>query len=109
MQNYIQSGEVITLAAPYDVASGAGLLVGTIVGIATGAALSGTPVEVKLEGVVDVAKVSAQAWTAGATIYWDDTAKNFTTTSTSNTKVGVAVQAAANPSAIGRIRLNGSF
>jgi predicted RecA/RadA family phage recombinase len=58
---------------------------------------------------VEVAKVSAQAWTVGAPIYWDDTAKLFTTTSTSNTLAGVAVAAAANPSATGRVRLNGSF
>jgi predicted RecA/RadA family phage recombinase len=53
--------------------------------------------------------VSAQAWTAGALVYWDDTAKLFTTTSTSNTLAGVAVAIAANPTATGRVRLNGSF
>lgn len=109
MKNFVQDGEVITLPAPYDVASGAGLLVGTIVGIATNTALSGADVEVQTCGVFDVAKVSAQAWTVGATIYWDNAAKNFTTVSSANTKAGVAVAVAANPSAVGRIRLNGAF
>jgi hypothetical protein len=36
-------------------------------------------------------------------------AKLFTTTSTSNTLAGVAVAVAANPSATGRVRLNGTF
>ena len=35
MRNYIQPGHAITLAAPYDVVSGAGLLVGSIFGVAS--------------------------------------------------------------------------
>jgi predicted RecA/RadA family phage recombinase len=109
MKNYVQDGNVLTLAAPYDVAAGAAFKVGSIVAVATSAALSGATVEGITTGVVDLAKVSAQAWTVGALIYWDDSAKLTTTTSTSNMLIGVAVAAAANPSATGRVRLNGSF
>ena len=45
MRNYIQPGHAITLAAPYDVVSGAGLLVGSIFGVASHDALSGAEVE----------------------------------------------------------------
>ena len=38
MKNYVQPGNTITLTAPYAVASGDGLLVGSIFGIAAGAA-----------------------------------------------------------------------
>ncbi len=38
MRGYIQPGNTITLPAPYAVASGDGLLVGAIFGIATGSA-----------------------------------------------------------------------
>jgi predicted RecA/RadA family phage recombinase len=109
MKNYIARGELLTLTAPYAVAAGAGLKVGSIVGIATSAADNATAVEVLLAGVVEVAKVSAQAWTAGALVYWDDAAKLFTTTSSGNTLAGVAAADAANPTATGRVRLNGSF
>jgi predicted RecA/RadA family phage recombinase len=109
MKTYVQNGEVLTLTAPYDVAAGAALKVGAIVGIATSAALSGATVEAITTGVVDVAKVSAQAWTQGQAIFWDDSAKLATTTSTSNTLMGVATVAAANPSSVGRVRLNGSY
>lgn len=109
MKNFIQRGEIHTLAAPYDVASGAGLLVGAIFGIATSAALSGETVEAAVCGVYELAKTSAQAWTIGAKVYWDDTAKVCTTVNTSNTLIGVAVAAAANPSATGLVRLNGAF
>ena len=109
MKTYVQKGETITLTAPYDVAAGAAFKVGSIIAVATSAALSGATVEGLTVGVVDVAKVSAQAWTVGAPIYWDNTAKLMTTTSTSNTLAGVAIATAANPSATGRVRLNGSF
>ena len=109
MKNYVQNGDVLSLLAPYAVAAGDGLKVGSIVGIATSAADSGADVEVLTRGVVDVTKTSAQAWTVGVAVFWDDTAKEFTTTSTSNTLAGVATAAAANPSATGRLRLNGAF
>src|SRR5262245_6253865 len=109
MKNFIQKGDVLTLAAPYDVASGAGFKVGSIIAVATSAATSGASVEGLTRGVVEVANVSAQAWTVGAAIYWDDSAKLFTTTSTSNTLAGAATAAAANPTSTGKVRLNGSF
>ena len=93
MRNYIQPGHVITLAAPYDVVSGAGLLVGSIFGVAAHDALSGAEVETQLTGVIDLAKVASQAWTAGAKIYWDNTAKRATNVASGNTLIGVAVLA----------------
>ncbi len=109
MKNYVQKGETLSLTAPYDVLSGAGLKVGSIFGIAAGDALSGAAVEASVVGVFDLKKTSAQAWTQGAAIYWDDTNKEATTTSSGNTKVGVAVAGASNPSATGQVRLNGAF
>ena len=57
MRNYIQPGHAVTLLAPYDVVSGAGLLVGSIFGVASGDAVSGAEVEAQLTGVVDLEKV----------------------------------------------------
>lgn len=108
--NYIQAGDVLTIAAPADVMSGAGVLVGDIFGIAMGDALSGADVEVKTTGVFEHAKTSAQAWaTVGLQIYWDDSGKVFTTTASTNKFVGVNVATAANPSDTGIVRLNGVF
>ena len=66
MKNFVQTGDVLSLLAPYDVAAGAGFKVGSIIAVATSAALSGAAVEGAVVGVFDVAKVSAQAWTVGA-------------------------------------------
>lgn len=106
-KNYVQPGETLTVVAPADVVSGAGVLVGSLFGIALFSATSGAPVETRRVGVFDVAKATGQAWTQGVKLYWDNTAKNLTTTSTSNTLVGVAAQAQASADAIGRALLTG--
>jgi predicted RecA/RadA family phage recombinase len=104
MINFVQKGEVITLTAPYAVSSGDGMLVGSLFGLATTDGASGAEVETFVgSGVFDITKVSAQAWTAGASIYWDDSAKKATTTSSGNTFIGFATLAAANPSSMGRV------
>lgn len=107
MKNYIQPGDVINVPAPANVASGAGVLVGTLFGVAAHSALSGDDVALKTHGVFEFPKTSAQAWTVGAAIYWDNTNKVCTTVSTDNTLIGKAVKAAANPSDLGAVRLNG--
>ncbi|QQA43951.1 DUF2190 family protein [Pelagovum pacificum] len=111
MKNYVQPGVNLTLAAPYDVASGAGVLVGSIFGVAALTADSGDDVTIVTEGVFDLAKVSAQAWTVGARIFWDDSTKLATTTAASgaNKLIGVATAAAANPSDTGQVRLSAAF
>lgn len=111
MKNYIQPGNTVTLTAPYDVSSGDGFLVGSVFGVATGAALNGAAVEAALVGVFDLKKAGSQAWAAGDKIYWDNTAKEATKTASGNTLIGVAVEAVGGGAGdtVGRVRLNGSF
>jgi predicted RecA/RadA family phage recombinase len=109
MKNWIQEGEVLPLTAPEVLASGQGFLVGAMFAVAQHSAASGATVEGQLTGVVTLPKVSAQAWTLGAAVFWDNTAKNVTTTASGNTRIGVAALPAVNPSASGVVRLNGSF
>ncbi len=111
MKNYVQPGNVLTLIAPAALLSGDGVLVGSIFGIAATNAAQNEEVEAQVVGVFDLKKTSAQAWTVGAPIYWDNTAKEATTAdgAGANKLIGVAVAAAANPSATGRVRLNGYF
>lgn len=107
MKNYIQPGKTVTVLAPYVLASGAGALVGTLFGVASNAAANGAEVEIVTEGVFELPKLSAQAWTVGALIYWDDTNKWCTTVVGSNVAIGKALAVAANPSATGVVRLSG--
>lgn len=109
MKNFIQAGDVISVTAPAAVLSGAGVKVGVLFGVAQAAAESGAPVEIATRGVFELAKTSAQAWTEGAAIYYIPGSGLCTTaTTTGNLLVGVAVAVAANPSATGLVRLNGS-
>ncbi|TCR07260.1 DUF2190 family protein [Neorhizobium sp. JUb45] len=108
MKNYIQPGNTVTVTAPYDVVSGGGVLVGTIFGVAATSAKAGETVEIKLNGVYELGKTSAQAWTFGALAYWDDTNKAVTTTASGNTLIGKTLAVAANPSATGIVRLSAS-
>jgi predicted RecA/RadA family phage recombinase len=104
MKTYVQEGRVVEFPAPYDRLSGQGAYIGTIFGIAAVDVLSGSPANFALEGVYDIVKATG-AITAGAKMYWDDTAKNVTTTTTSNHLIGVATQAAASGDATARVRL----
>jgi predicted RecA/RadA family phage recombinase len=109
MKNFVQPGVNLTLTAPYDVASGAGLLVGLIFAVASLPALSGANVEGVTEGVFDLTALNTDTATVGAAIYWDNTNKRCTTTAGGNTKIGVATQAKANGDTTVRVRLNASF
>jgi len=105
MKNYVQPGDNLDLVAPYDVASGAGFLVGSIFAVASAIALSGAAVVGVTEGVFTLAKATGEAWTVGAKLYWDNTNKRLTTTSSGNTLVGVATKAALSADTSGNIKL----
>jgi predicted RecA/RadA family phage recombinase len=108
MKNFVRHGNSVPVAAPAGgLASGAGYLAGAIFGVASTAAAEGETVELAVVGVFDLPKTSAQAWTVGAKVYWDGANAVATTTASGNTLIGVAFAAAANPSAVGRVRLNG--
>lgn len=93
MKNYLQLGDNITLPAPYDVASGAGALIGSIFGVASTTEVSGADCVFVRVGVFTLPKPGSQAWTVGAKVYWDNSAKNVTTTSSANTLIGAAAAA----------------
>jgi len=109
MKNFVKPGHMMTVPAPADTLSGDLVVVGSLFGVAAFSALAGADLEIKCGGVYDLPKVSAQAWTVGAPIYWDPAAKALTNVAGALAKVGVAAAAAANPSSFGRVRLNGSF
>ena len=108
MKTYAQEAAVVSFTAPSGgVVSGTAYLIGSLLVVATHSAAEAATFQGQVTGIVTHAKTSAQAWTEGAKIYWDNSGKVFTTTSGGNTLVGVAAAAAANPSATGSIRLDG--
>ncbi|WP_029356236.1 DUF2190 family protein [Bosea sp. 117] len=105
MRNFVQPGDALTIPTPADVLSGAVVIAGSIIGIAAGDALSGADVDVETTGVFTLPKVSALAIAVGDVVYFDAATKLVTKTSSGNAKLGVAVTAAANPSATVNVKL----
>lgn len=106
MKSYAQKGDTLTLTPAADVASGGGYLFGTaLFGVATAAVTANTPGEFQAAGVIDIAKTSALAISVGDQLYWDATNKVVNKTTSGQRAVGVAVAAAANPSATVRMKL----
>lgn len=118
-QSFIQHGErlEVTLGSGETaVASGKGYLVGAMFGVvvsltrngqtvfANQASAQGDIAVVALEGVYQLPKASG-AVTLGAKVYWDNTAKNITTTASGNTFVGYAWQAQASGDTTVQVKL----
>ncbi len=109
MKNQVQDGDVITVTAPYAVTSGQGVKVGAaLFGIASGDAANGATLELQMEGVFDVTALSTDVVAVGDVLYWDDTNRRLTTTSSSHMTAGVAVAAKASGVAVARIMLHGA-
>lgn len=108
MKNFVQPGEVMTFTAPAGgVVSGTGVKIGGLLVIATVTAAVGEKFTGLVVGVVEHAKLSTEVWTEGLAVNWDNTNKRFTVVTTGNFKAGVAAEPTVNPSATGKVRLNG--
>lgn len=106
MKTFIKQGDTITLTPAANVASGVGYLFGAgLFGIATNDVASGVAGEFRTEGVVTIGKTSALAISVGDRVFWDSTNKVVNKTTSAQQCVGVAVEAASNPSSTVAIKL----
>ncbi len=106
MKNFIQEGDYVSVAAPYTVVAGAGVLLGGIFGVAVDDAASGAQVVVLREGVFDMLAVTTDTLSAGDQVYWDNSAKKATSVAADNTLIGYALLAKLNPATTARVVLN---
>jgi predicted RecA/RadA family phage recombinase len=110
MRNFIQEGETLDLTPAAAVASGVGYLFGTaLFGVAKADVAISTSGPFLTEGVVDIAKTSALAISVGDRLFWDATNKCVNKTSAAQQCVGIAVAAAANPSATVYMKLGSNL
>lgn len=107
MKNFVQSGNVLEFAAPYDVVSGAGAQIGTMFGVACVTMLSGVRGNFAVAGVFNLKKVGSQAWTEGLAIYWDNSAKQATATASTNIFIGWSTEVVGNGAGVvlGNVKL----
>lgn len=107
MKNFVQKGDVLSVPAPRAVASGEGMLIDALFGVATASAASGAAVEMARVGVFELPKVAATAVGFGAPIYWDDTNYVVTPVATDNTLIGAAAEAADAADAVALVLIDG--
>ncbi|MDI3319985.1 DUF2190 family protein [Pinibacter soli] len=106
MNTLVSSGKTVEVVTPSGgYGSGQPVLLGSIVGISANKYAQNDTAVIYLVGAHKVAKASGAAWAVGDKIYWDDTAKVFTKTATSNTLAGYAWAAALSADATGVIFL----
>lgn len=108
MKNYIQNGDVITVTAPVGgLASGQGVLIGNLFGVAATTVAEGESVEIATVGVYELPKLASAVIAAGARVAWDDTAKQVVLPGTGMVPIGIATVAAGNGITTVRVRLDG--
>lgn len=106
MENFVQKGDTIDLTAPSGgVVSGTTYKIGVILCVAANTIAAGLTFPAAVTGVYDLAKATGETWAEGDALYWDNTAKDWTKTSSSNTIGGYAVLANQSADTVGRLRL----
>lgn len=104
--NYVQEGEVLDLAAPYAVASGAGALIGSVFGVALTTLANSAIGPFARSGVFDLTALSTATGAVGAKVYWDDSNKRVDTNSTVGMLIGALTVAKLNAETTARVTVN---
>jgi predicted RecA/RadA family phage recombinase len=89
-KNMIQSGDIVDMVALAPVVSGQVVMKGQMIAIALASVAAGEIFAAALCGAYEVPKASADTFTQGDVVYWDDTAKEMTSVPTDNKKAGYA-------------------
>lgn len=106
MKNFVQEGNVLDYTPASAVASGAVVVIGARVGIAVADIAAGSTGALRVKGVVELAKLAADAPVQGALLYWDDANDRLTTTASGNTLAGYAAKAAGAGATTAWVHLN---
>lgn len=106
MKTKFSEGSPIDVTVPSGgCTAGAGLLINGFFCVPVTTAAQGDVVSTHVTGVFDLTSDTGTAWSFGDVLYWDNTNKRLTKTSTSNTKVGQCVADKTSAATTGRIRL----
>lgn len=95
----IQEGRIVDYTATATIANGNVIVLANRIGIAQGNAEVGEVIALELVGVYEITATTADAIAFGDVVYFDNTAKEITTTATDNTLAGIAINAKAGATA----------
>lgn len=101
---YRQDGQILMVTLAGAVSAGGLLDIGTIVGLAEKAGVTGDAVPFIVSGIVEAPK-AGMAFTQGALLYNSATGA-LTTAATGNVPAGIAAEAAASGDSTGLVHLN---
>lgn len=104
MKNFIQPGDNIDVIAPADVNSGAMVLIGSLLGVATKTVLSGATVSIGVKGVYKVPKLTANVWTVGLKVNYNTATGEFQLAASTLASAGTVVEAADGTKSVGKVR-----
>ncbi len=107
MKTFIQDGNIITITAAANIASGEGVLVGNIFGISVMDAVAGDEVEIATVGVYELPKLSTAVIAQGDRVAWNSSTGKVVVPATGMFPLGVATLAAGNGTATIKVRLDG--
>lgn len=96
MQTLINEGEVLDVVLAADATTDVPFLLGDLLVVPVKNGLSGETIACVAQGNVELPKVTGTAIAVGVKVYWDNTAKNITTTTSGNKHVGYSSFAAAS-------------
>lgn len=103
---FIQEGHYIDHTPASALAAGDVVVQGDLVGVTVRPLAIGELGSLAVDGVFDFNKSTGVAFTIGTILYWDNTNKVVTTTTTGNKSIGKVVRAAASADTTVRIRLS---
>lgn len=106
MKNFIADGNHMEHTPTAAIISGAMVLAGTKVGVALADIPVNTPGVLRVTGVFNYTKNTADVVAQGAALYWDNTNKRLTTTASGNTYAGYAFAAANGTATTVDIKIN---
>lgn len=107
-KNYIKPGEHLTFTAGADTASGAGVVLGTLIGVSLTTVANGGSGEAAVEGVWELPKASADVIAAWSLPTWDVSAGEFISGVAASGDVlagAIAVEAAGAGATTVKVRL----
>jgi predicted RecA/RadA family phage recombinase len=107
MKTFIQNGNIITVTAAANIASGDGVLIGSIFGVAATEAVAGDEVEIGTVGIYELPKLSTAVIAQGDRVAWNNSTGKVVVSATGMYPIGVATEAAGNGVATVKVRLDG--
>jgi len=103
---FILEGKTVDYTATADIVVGQVIPAVTAIAVAKTDIANGATGSVGITGVVEIAAINSVAFLFGDQLYWDDTAKQLTKVTTSNTPAGKCVLPKATTTTTAQVKID---